>query len=161
MRNSAYRVPQRRFSMSVNQESDIQAIRALIARQFASLSWKTDAAPDWRMFKGDFLPHAVLYASARPARAQSLEAFVERMNGLVGTTLRSFDEVVLGSEVRVFGNIAVAVIACENTENGTEVNRNVEMMLLVKDEGLWKIAAQAWDKESETAPIPTELLGHI
>ena len=77
------------------------------------------------------------------------------------TTLHSFNEVVIGSEVHVFGNIAVAIIACENTENETEVNHNVEMMLLVKDEGLWKIAAQAWDKESETTPIPTELLGHV
>ncbi|MFY9625332.1 MAG: hypothetical protein WAL40_00860 [Rhodoplanes sp.] len=147
--------------MNMNQESDIEAIRALIARQFASVSWKANAAPDWRMFKSDFLPQAVLYASARPVRAQSLEAFVERMNRLAGTTLHSFNEVVLGSEVRVFGNIAVAVVACENTENETEINRNVEMMLLVKDEGLWKIVAQAWDKEGESTPIPTELLAHV
>ncbi|MGA8292264.1 MAG: hypothetical protein WB820_07130 [Rhodoplanes sp.] len=147
--------------MNMNQESDIEAIRALIARQFASVSWKANAAPDWRMFKSDFLPQAVLYAPARPVRAQSLEAFVERMNRLAGTTLHSFNEVVLGSEVRVFGNIAVAVVACENTENETEINRNVEMMLLVKDEGLWKIVAQAWDKEGESTPIPTELLAHV
>jgi hypothetical protein len=147
--------------MSANQGSDIEAIRALIARQFASMSWKANAAPDWRMFKSDFLPQAVLYASTRPVRAQSLEAFVERMDRLAGTTLRSFNEVVLGSDVRVFGNVAVAVVACENTENETEINRNVEMMLLVKDDGLWKIVAQAWDKESESALIPTELVANI
>jgi hypothetical protein len=32
------------------------------------------------------------------------------------------------------------------------------MMLLVKSEGHWKIAAQAWDKETNTVPIPDELL---
>lgn len=148
------------ISMSMNQDSDIDVIRALIARQFASMSWKANEALDWHTFKSDFLPQATLYASARPARPQSIEAFVARMNGLVGTTLKSLDEVVLGSEVRVFGNVAVAVVACENTENGTEINRNIEMMLLVKDAGCWKIAAQAWDKESDSALIPAELLAH-
>ena len=28
-----------------------------------------------------------------------------------------------------------------------KMNRGVEMMLLVKDEGGWKIVAQAWDTE--------------
>jgi hypothetical protein len=32
------------------------------------------------------------------------------------------------------------------------------MMLLVKSDGQWKIAAQAWDKETDTLPIPDDLL---
>jgi hypothetical protein len=32
------------------------------------------------------------------------------------------------------------------------------MMLLVKDAGEWKIAAQAWDKATEAQSIPAELL---
>jgi hypothetical protein len=87
-----------------------------------------------------------------------VEAFVERMQELVGTTLRSFHETVLGTEVQVFGNVAVAVAACEVLENGTDVNRSVEMMLLVKDEGVWRIVSQAWDSESPTKPIPASLL---
>ena len=34
------------------------------------------------------------------------------------------------------------------TENGTEVNRGVEMLLLIKNEGAWQSVSQAWDTES-------------
>jgi ketosteroid isomerase-like protein len=145
--------------MSERADDDVRAIEDLIARQFASMSWQAGGAPDLEKFSSDFLPGASLFASARPAHAQSVGQFAERMKDLVGTTLKSFDEQVIGTRIHVFGNVAVAVAACENTENGAEINRNVEMMLLVKDEGRWKIAAQAWDKATDTRPIPAGLLG--
>ena len=141
--------------MRADPDSDLQAIRALIGRQFASMSWNADGAPDWAGFKNDFIPDAQLFPSARPLKAQSLSAFVDRINGLVGTTLRSLQEVILGTKVQVFGNVAVAVVAGENNENETDINRVVEMMLLVKDQGTWKIVAQAWDKEREDNSIST------
>ena len=57
----------------------------------------------------------------------------------------------------MFCNLAVAVVACEMTENDTRVNRGVEMMLLIKDGGEWKIVAQAWDTENKSRPIPPDL----
>lgn len=143
--------------MTDNKNQDLDAIRALVGRQFKSLSWEEGEAPDWASFAGDFLPEAALYASARPARAQSITAFRERMDKLVGTSLRSLDERIAGTTIRVFGNVAVAVIACETIENAQDVNRTVEMMLLVKDAGEWRIAAQAWDKETPTNPITAAL----
>lgn len=139
--------------MENDETPDVQAIRALIDRQFKSLSWTVGERPDLGAFKADFVPGAPLYASARPVRPQSVDQFAERMDGLVGTTLNSFDETVLGGMVRIHGNVAVAVVACANVENASETNRNVEMMLLVKDEGVWRIAAQAWDKESDSNPV--------
>jgi ketosteroid isomerase-like protein len=65
---------------------------------------------------------------------------------------------MLGAEIKVFGNVAVAMAACENTENGTTITRNVEALLLVKEDGAWKIVSQAWDTESETNPVPAHLL---
>jgi hypothetical protein len=112
----------------------------------------------WAAFMADFLPGAPLYAAARPVKAQTAEAFVERMKGLAEAKLRSFAEAVLGVEVRIFGNVAVAVAGCEITENDADVMRGVEMMLLVKDAGLWRIAAQAWDTEGESKRLPAELL---
>jgi hypothetical protein len=38
------------------------------------------------------------------------------MKGLVGTKLRSFHETVVGTEVRVFGNVAVTIAAHEMRE---------------------------------------------
>jgi ketosteroid isomerase-like protein len=138
---------------------DVQAIEAVIVRQFASLSWTPGTSADWDRFVADFFPEASLYPAARPAKRQTIEAFIERMKDLEGTKLRSFEEAVLGTEIHVFGNVAVAVAVCEMTENGAEVHRGVEMLLLIKNAGAWQIVSQAWDTESPSQPIPMRLLG--
>ena len=139
---------------------DVRAIQALIARQFGSLSWSPGKSADWEAFATDFYPDAALYPAARPAKGQTVEAFVERMKGLAAAKLHSFKETVLGTEVHVFGNVAVALAACEITENDADVNRGVEALLLIKDGGKWQIVSQAWDTESDTKPIPARLIGH-
>ena len=83
---------------------------------------------------------------------------MERMKGLALTKLRSFNEVPLGHEIRVFGNVAVAIAACQITENEAQVTRGIEMMLLVKTEGRWQIVSQAWDTEGDSKVIPADLL---
>ena len=88
----------------------------------------------------------------------TVDAFVERMRGLAGGTLARFDERVAGCEIRVFGAVAVASVACEAVENGTERTANVEMMLLVKDDGRWRIVAQAWDRATKDRPLPDDLV---
>ena len=138
-------------------EDDIQAIEALVARQFASLNWDSGTSANWNAFAADFFPDASLYPSARPAKRQSVEMFIERMKVLAETKLHSFHECVLGTQIRVFGNVAVAVAACEMVENGTGVNRGVEMLLLIKDEGAWRIVSQAWDAETPARSIPEDL----
>lgn len=140
--------------------TDEDAIKAIIVRQFGSLNWAPGKSADWGAFSADFLSDAPLYPAARPARSQRVDAFLERMKGLAGTSLQSFAERPLGATIHVFGNVAVAVAACEFTENGRDVSRGVEMMLLVKDGDAWRIAAQAWDKASDARPIP-EGLGTI
>jgi Domain of unknown function (DUF4440) len=145
--------------MDTNDHSDdVHAIKAIIARQFGSLNWTPETSADWDAFSADFSPGASLYPASRPAKPQSVDAFVERMKDLAGTKLRSFKEALLALEIRVFGNIAVAVSVCEMTENDTEVNRSVEMMLLVKSGGAWQIVSQAWDPESPSKPIDPRLL---
>ena len=80
------------------------------------------------------------------------------MKGLAAAELRSFKEAPLGREIRVFGNVAVAVAACQITENETKLTRGIEMMLLVKTDGRWQIVSQAWDTEGKSKPIPKDLL---
>jgi Domain of unknown function (DUF4440) len=138
------------------EKHDRRAIEAIIERQFASLGWSPGRSADWQAFAADFFPDASLYPAARPARRQTVDAFVERMKGL-GAKLRSFRESVLGTEIHIFGNVAVALAGCEITENDAEVSRGVEALLLIKDEGTWRIVSQAWDTESETKPIPERL----
>ncbi len=137
---------------------DHAAIRAIIKRQFGSLNWNSTTSADWAAFSADFLPGALLYPAARPAKSQRPEAFVERMKRLAQSKLRSFNEIPIGCDIRVFGNVAFAVAACQITENETTVTRSLEMMLLVKTEGRWQIASQAWDTEGDSKPIPPDLL---
>lgn len=138
---------------------DVHAIEELIRRQFQSLAWAPGRGGDWDGFARDFLQGAALFPAARPVRPQTVPDFVARMQGLARGALRAFDERVLGAQIRVFGNVAVALAACEMTENGTTVSRNVEALLLVKDAGEWKIAAQGWDKATAERPVPAQLGG--
>ncbi len=140
------------------QATDLDAIRHIIDRQFTSMSWSAGGGPDAAMFKRDLIPGAPLYPAARPLLATSEDEFLKRMGGLAQTTLTSLHERPIGNQILVFGNIAVAAAASENTENEGEVNRSVEMFLLVKSGGEWKIAGQAWDKETSGTPIPEKLL---
>ena len=142
-------------------EADLRAIRDLVDRQFASMSWSAGGGPDTALFKSDLLPGAPLYPSARPVSATSDDKFTERMSKLARTSLTSLHERPIGKQILIFGNVAVAAAASENTENESEVNRSVEMFLLVKSGGHWKVAAQAWDKETSSTPIPGELLGDL
>jgi hypothetical protein len=138
--------------------ADTDAIRAIITRQFASLSWANGILPGWDDFTGDFHAGASLFPAARPAKPVGVADFVERMRRLSETTLKTFEETVLGLDICVFGTIAMAAVAGEMTENGTETSRSVEMLLLVKSEGRWKIVAQAWDKASDANPLPDNFL---
>lgn len=145
-------------SGSAGQEADHREIAAIVARQFASLCWRPGGGPDAAAFARDFHPDATVWPAARPAAPLTVAAFLTRMSGLSATTLRSFHETVLGTEIRVFGDVAVAIAAGLMTENGAAGGRAVEMLLLVKSAGAWRIVAQAWDRERASAPIPDALL---
>jgi len=138
--------------------SDEAAIREVIGRQAARLSWSRGSEADWEGFTNSFFPGAPMIASRRPAQPQTVASFVERMKSLAASALQDFQERALGGEIRVFGNVAVALVAGETLENRTEANRDVSGYLLIKDGGQWMIVAQAWDKEKADLPIPKEML---
>ncbi|MEW6641999.1 MAG: nuclear transport factor 2 family protein [Pseudomonadota bacterium] len=142
-------------------EDDVQAIAAVIARQFASLSWTEGRGGNWDAFAADFLPGAVLIAAARPAAVQTVDTFVARMQKLAAGDLCALRESVLGQHIRVFGNIAIAAVGCGMVENDAAHSQSVETMLLVKTGGVWRIAAQAWDKASDAQPLPDDLTNPI
>jgi hypothetical protein len=143
---------------SANVSADEAAIRELISRQAARLSWARGREADWQGFADAFQAGAPMIPSSRPARPHSVGSFLDRMKSLAASTLPDFQERALGGEIRVFGNVAVALVAGETRENGTDVNRDVSGYLLIKEGGRWLIAAQAWDKESPDRPIPKTML---
>lgn len=144
--------------MSGEETDDHRAIEAIIGRQFGSLNWQPGTSGDWAAFAGDFHPDALLFPAARPAKAQTVADFIDRMKQLAGGPLQTFGERMLGTQIQVFGKIAIALAGCEINENGEKVTRGVEALLLVKDEGVWRIVAQNWDTEREGLSLPRELL---
>jgi hypothetical protein len=143
-----------------SQDADISAIKELMSKEL-SLSWTPDKGPDWDAFAGTFLPGAALFPAARPVRAQTLDHFIDRMKRLQADgKLGTFNVTPLGCEVSVFGNVAVAFAACELLENESTTNREVNATVLVRENGLWRIAAQAWDVETGACKIPQNLSRH-
>ncbi len=79
------------------------------------------------------------------------------MKNLAGNELRSLHETVEGTHIKVFGNVAIAAVLCAMTENENKHSQTVEMLLLVKNAGTWRIASQAWDRVNDENPVPQEL----
>jgi hypothetical protein len=141
-----------------DQADDVSAIRGLLSTQFRSLAWTRDEDADWVAFAQGFFPGASLFPAARPAKHQTVEQFVDRMQRLRAEgELVSFEETPLGCTVSVFGNVAVAFAACEMLENGSTLTRDISAVVLVRDSGAWRIVAQAWDMETESQKIPAHL----
>ena len=139
-------------------DDDVSAIRALVTDQFRCLAWKPGTNADWSAFATGFLSGATLFPAARPVKSQTVDQFVDRMEWLRAEgALVSFEETPLGCDVRVYGNVAVALAACEMLENGTTITRDVSAFLLVRESAAWRIAAQAWDMETESQRIPADL----
>lgn len=136
---------------------DISQIKAVIERQFAALSWSRGKTGDWQAFAGDFCDEAKLFPAVRPLKPQSVEAFLTRMKNLSSSELHSLCETALKTDIKVFGNVAIAAVLCGMTENETKNSQTLEMLLLVKDNGAWRIAAQAWDKADELSLIGNSL----
>lgn len=139
-------------------DADVAAIRELM-RQELSLSWSSEQAPDWDAFAGTFLPSAALFPAARPTKPQTLSQFLDRMKRLQAEgKLASFKVTPLGCDVRVFGNVAVAFAACELLENESTINHEVNATVLVREDGGWRIAAQAWDVDTGGRSLPEDLI---
>jgi hypothetical protein len=141
----------------VKSTEDEKAIQSLIGAHFDGLRWTPETDPDWKTFSADFLPDAKLFPAARPVQSKTLEEFIERMNSVAKGSLHTFEEHTLGMKILLFGNVAVVLAASEMLENETEVNHDISGYLLVKSDGKWRIAAHAWDKASDSQPVPEAL----
>lgn len=135
------------------QAIDIKAIKALIERQFSSASWNTFKHPDWDGFEAVFHPDATLFSADQLNAAQTANEFVTRLQSQSKTTRRTFQETALKIDVSVSGNIASAIVDCENIANGLDIHRTIEMLLLVKNATGWQIVSQAWDVARPVEPV--------
>ncbi|UWQ93832.1 nuclear transport factor 2 family protein (plasmid) [Rhodobacteraceae bacterium M382] len=125
---------------------DRAEITALIQRQFAALCWDEHTSPDTQALISAYLPDASLFASARPATAQTAADFGERMVALRDSgALPVFSEKGRGLHIWITGAVAVALAGCEMHENRKTVTQDISAFLLVRNPQGWVIASQAWD----------------
>lgn len=137
---------------------EITAIETLIDRLFQRLCWTADSTPDWPGLETLFHPEARLFPSARPANAITFATFAERMESQrAAGSLTSLQEQTLRNTVHVIGNTATAVNVYRGSVNGGAAFRGANMLTLVKDDGAWRIAAMAWQQETDESPIPADL----
>ena len=138
---------------------EIDQVRKLAARgeHFEAMRWDDGSQPDWDRFRKDFLPEAQLFGAARPVQPRTLEGFIERMETVARANLNSFEEHTNGMKILRFGNIAVVLAMSEMLENGSDINHDISGYLLVKSDGRWSIAAQAWDQADTEKPVPEDL----
>ena len=125
---------------------DRDDIAKLIATQFRSLCWTEDTLSDTQALTDAYQQGAQLFASARPARAQTAEEFAKHMSALRQSgRISVFEEKGVGLHIWVTGNVAVAMAGCEMHENQKDVAEDISAFLLIKNPDGWAIAAQAWD----------------
>jgi hypothetical protein len=139
---------------------DAREIKAIIKRMFEAISWSPDKAPDLAAFRASVRDDAVLVPSARPANTTDISNFLigmktQRDNG----NLVDFEETALGTHVRVFGNIAVAIGGYESTINKGKPGRGANVFMLVRGDRGWEIAAMAWDSEKDDVMLAPDLAG--
>ncbi len=131
------------------------AILGVIRQLYEALNWNDTKAPAWDAFKSCFHETARLYPSARPLDALSVDSFVDRMDAQrKNGNLAVFSEAMLGEDVLVFGNIAVAFSAYETTMNGGDRSRGLNAFHLARDGEAWKVLSLAWDNETADQPLP-------
>lgn len=131
------------------------AILDVIRTLYQALNWGPDKAPGWEAFKSCFHESARLYPSARPMEAVSVDAFVERMDAQrKNGNLASFSETMLGEDVLVFGNVAVAFSAYETLMNDGDTSRGLNAFHFAHDGNEWKVLTLAWDNASADLPLP-------
>ena len=144
--------------MTTDYQDDVTAIGALLERMFEAISWNGDDVPDWQGFTAPIHEAAVLYPSSRPSKPTTADAFVTMMEGQrSGGGLTALEEKICGHRIAVFGNIAVALSGYVVQVNGGQPGQGVNGMLLLKEDGKWRIGAMCWDNASPDHPLPDDL----
>jgi len=132
-----------------------QEILSILQKLYQALNWDESTKPDWNSFSDCFHATARLYPSARPVEALDVDTFVGRMDGQRSNgNLATFAETMLGEDIQVFGNVAVAFSAYETVINGDRKSRGLNAFHLGRDDGTWKILSLAWDNETDEQPLP-------
>lgn len=134
------------MTQTPNLNADRAEIATLIAHQFRALCWDETTPPDTDALTAAYLPGALLYSSARPAKPQTAQAFADHMEGLRNCgALPVLHEKGCGLHIWIAGGVAVALAGCEMHENQSEVTEDISAFLLLRNPDGWTIAGQAWD----------------
>lgn len=141
-------------------KNDVAEIDNIIKTLYDVISG--DAGPrNWERFRSLYTPNAFMGATVSTPGGGSRfvtftpEEYIKR-NG--PTFLKeSFREKEISRTVNQFGNIAQVFTTYEyNLGNGKAIQRGINSVQLVKEQGRWWIASIVWQEENKDLPIPKE-----
>lgn len=141
-------------------KNDVAEIDNLIKALYDVISG--DAGPrNWERFRSLFAPNAYMGASVATPNGQGRyvtftpEEYIKR-NGPMFLK-ESFREKELSRTVNQFGNVAQVFTTYEyNLGNGKAIQRGINSVQLVKDQGRWWITNIIWQEENKDLPIPAQ-----
>lgn len=116
---------------------------------------------NWERFRSLYTPNAFMGASvAAPGGGSRFVTFTPeeyiKRNGAVFLK-ESFREKEIARTVNQFGNIAQVFTTYEyNLGNGKAIQRGINSVQLVKEQGRWWIASIIWQEENKDLPIPAQ-----
>ena len=135
--------------------SDELQIRELIHRQCGDISCAVDTPLDWLTCSRDFFDGALVFQAHRPVDAIPVEHLSTRMGELRDCTDAAHRrERVTHVEVLIFERVAVALAGCQLLDDERDVTCDVNAFLLIKDQGRWLIASQAWAESDQPFTAP-------
>lgn len=149
--------------------ADVASIDSIVNALYESLSFDSDAAPDWPRFESLFARDARLVPvmgsddpdSAGASELFDVEGFRRHIEARRREGLTSFHEFELDRRTDVFGPLAQVFSTFERNEDGA-VSRGINCIQLCKsgaDEmGRWRFISIAWTDERPDRPLPARYL---
>lgn len=139
----------------------------LIEALYRMVSFGPGPEPDWEMFRGVFLPEAIVVFSprgTRPMRVMSVDGFIQDWKDFFRDAAledKGFTETIAGMKVTEFGGLAHAWVIFEPRIGGTQPARQIrglDSIELSFDGTRWWVAAITTDFEGPTQRIPAGLV---
>jgi len=147
-------------------QSHPETAEGVVTEIYDLVSFEAGERPDWDRVRALFIPEAVivLRTSRDATTVFSVEGFVDDFVRFIEQTpagQQGFTEKILKTKSMVFGDMAHVLVLYEAHITGSPraPSQGVDSFSLIKQDGIWRIAAITNELPGEGRPIPGELIG--
>jgi len=144
---------------------DVSSVEGIVKASYETISGGVGVPRQWGRDESLFDPNVRFVAVERDPKSGAIVAMITTHQEFVGGTDESlvkdgFTERELGHKIERFGNVATVLSSYEgkNASTGKVVTRGVNIFQLYYDGERWWVLSMVWDQETQSNPIPAELL---